>query len=182
MTRISPSLDGQVTCRMLYGAISLDWDWTPVCPVQRCQWACTKYWSFLYQVPRPLWGQKDEGLTSSLNMNGSCPRWQLLWGRFGEGSPMLAGVPLIRGEWRLRTHPREEERWWWEVGPSQASGHMQLAPLPPWDAALSCWTSLTQHKIPRSNLISPSSGETSLLTRRTIYFFWALVSSAMKWK
>lgn len=152
MTRISPSLDGRVTCRMLYGAVSLDWDWTPLCPVQRCQWACTKYWSFFYQVPRPLWGQKDEGLTSSLNMNGSCPRRQLLWDRFGEGSPMLAGVPLIRGEWRLRTHPREEERWW-EVGPSQASDHMQLAPLPPRDAALS--VELHSHNTKFQDQISP---------------------------
>lgn len=149
--------------------------------MQRCQWACSKYWPFSYQVPRPLWGQRDEGLTSSLNMNGSYPRWQLLWGRFGEGNPKLAGVPLIREEWRLRTHPREEERWW-EVGPGQASSHVQLAPFPPCHAPLSYWTSLTEHKIQRSYLISPSSGKTSLLTRRTIYFFWALVSSPMKWK
>lgn len=78
------------SCRMCYGAVSLNWDGHQLASSRDARELAPNTNHSCTNAQAPM-AAEDADLTSSFNMTGSCPRWQLCWGRFEKNNPRLAG-------------------------------------------------------------------------------------------
>lgn len=84
-----------VTCRMCYGVVSPDWPWRHLAPPRDVSGLVPNTHPSNTCAQAPVRAEECRP-NISLNVTGSCPRWQLLWGRFGEGNPRLVGALGVR--------------------------------------------------------------------------------------